>query len=108
MGRSTSGSYTEEFRTERRAKVLSGSSSTQVHRAGNEPPMGETVTMTTAMQGHRLVFKLVHDSGWFSFHATRRSALEFVWQCGWNLKASALDRDATTNAFSGSSPGEVR
>jgi hypothetical protein len=38
---------------------------------------------------------------------SRRAALDFAAQCGFGV-TSMLDRDATVNQFSGSSPGEVR
>ncbi len=101
MSRAISESYTAEFRAER-AKALA-SSGLQPRRPAAEPPMGETVVITTAMQGHGQVFRLSADRWWATF-ATRRTALEFCLQNNWRI-----DRDATVNQFSGGSPpGEQR
>jgi hypothetical protein len=60
----------------------------------NEPEMGETVTLTTAMFGHRRVFSLVAENQWHAEFADRRTALNFARSNTWIVKASALDEGA--------------
>jgi hypothetical protein len=106
MSRSKSASYLTEYRAKRRDRAT-GSSGMQVRRAGNEPEEGSTVTLMATTHGHRQGFALVAD-GWRIEFATRRDAMDLARQCLFVLRASILDRDATTNSFSGSSPGEVK
>jgi hypothetical protein len=54
--------------------------------------------------GHRSAYRLIDQNGWHADFATRQAALAYCLQNDWHVRASALDRDATVNQFSGGSP----